>query len=247
MKTQIFTFVFNRPELLQKQIDCFNKFFVGEYEINVVCDYRDKQYVETFKNICNDNDVKFYSHKSETNLSPSAYHGSSVTWAYNEIMLKECLDDYVLIIDHDMFLIDRFNLIDYMKNYAVSGHLQQRGDVKYVWPGLTMLDISKIKDIQFNFLPCFAEGQMLDTGGGTYTLLKEVEFKPSGIEYPESFNSIELSTIDDGYGFELHLDQTFLHFRNACSWHDNYRVFENSRKNEVLNLMLNSFLEKNDL
>ena len=145
-----------------------------------------------------------------------------------------------------MFLIDEFNLIDYMKNYAVSGHLQQRGDVKYVWPGLTMLDISKVKDIQFNFLPCFAEGQMLDTGGGTYTLLKEVEFKPSGIEYPESFGSIELSTIDDGYGFELHLDQTFLHFRNACSWHNNYRVFENSRKNEVLNLMLNSFLD-NDL
>jgi hypothetical protein len=246
-KTQIFTFVFNRPDLLQKQINCFKKFFIGDCEINVVCDYRDEQYVETFKTICYDNGVKFYQHKSESNLSSSAYHGASVTWAYNKIMLKDCLDDYVLIVDHDMFLIDKFNLVDYMKNYAVSGSLQQRGDVKYVWPGLTMLDISKVKDIEFDFLPCVGDGQMLDTGGGTYALVKKVEFKPFGVEYPESFGSIELSTVDDGYGFELHLDQTFLHFRNACSWHNNYQVLENSRKNEVLNLMLNSFLDNEDI
>jgi len=246
-KTQIFTFVFNRPDLLQKQIDCFKKFFVGQYELNVVCDYREDTYVETFKTICVDNGIKFYPHKSEDNLSPSAYHGASVTWAYTELMLKEYSDDYALILDHDMFLVDEFNLCNHMEDYAVSGCLQERADVKYVWPGLTILDLDAVKDIQFDFLPCIGDGQMLDTGGGTYTLLKEVSFKPSYVEYPESFSSINLATVDDGYGFELHLDQTFLHFRNACSWHDNYKVLDNSRKLGVLNLMLSSFLEDDDI
>ncbi len=245
--TQIFSFVFNRPDLLQKQIDCFKKFFSGDYEINVVCDYRDKKYLKEFETICSDNDVRFYSHKSDKNMSPSGYHGATITWAYNEIMLKEYADDYALIVDHDMFLIDEFNLVDYMKGYDVSGCYQSRENVEYVWPGLTILDISKTKDIEFDFHPCFAEGQMLDTGGGTYALLKEVSFKPSHVEYPESFGTIDLSSVDDGYGFELHLDQTFLHFRNACSWHDNFNVLENSRKNEVLNLMLNSFLGDEDI
>lgn len=245
-KTQIFTFVFNRPDLLQKQIDCFKKFFVGDYEINVVCDYRDDQYVETFKTICADNDVKFYPHKSKSNLSPSAYHGASVTWAYNEIMLKDCLDDYILTVDHDMFLIDKFNLLDYMKNYPVSGHLQERGDVKYVWPGLTMLDISKVKDIQFNFLPCFAEGEMLDTGGGTYALLKEFEFKPSGIEYPDFYNGIDLKddALTGGFGFELLCDGVFLHSRNACNWHNGF-IVQDSMKSNILYKMLSDIIDDN--
>lgn len=247
MKTQIFTFVFNRTDLLQKQIDCFKKFFIGEYELNVVCDYRDEEYVEIFKTICIDNGIKFYPHKSESTQNPSAYHGASVTWAYKEVMLKECINDYVLIVDHDMFLIDDFNLFDYMKGYDVSGCHQRRGDVQYIWPGLTILDMDKVKDIEFDFHPCIIDGQMLDTGGGTYALVKEVKFKPYNIEYPESFGSIELSVVDDGYGFELHLDQSFLHFRNACSWHNNYQVLQNSRKNEVLNIILNSFLDNEDI
>lgn len=246
-KTQIFTFVFNRPDLLQKQIDCFKKFFVGKQQINVVCDYRDNQYLHQFEKICKDNSVKFYPHKSESNLSPSAYHGASVTWAYNEIMLKEHSEDYALLVDHDMFLIDEFDLAEHLGDHAVSGCLQEREDVKYVWPGLTILDLFKVKDVQFDFLPCLGDGQMLDTGGGTYALLKEVSFKPSYVEYPETFSAIDLATVDEGYGFELHLDQTFLHFRNACSWHDNYQVLENSRKFEVLNLMLNSFLDDDDI
>lgn len=241
MKTQIFSFVFNRPDLLQKQIDCFEKFFDGDYEINVVCDYRDKKYLKKFETICSDNNVKFYSHKSNSNTSPSGYHGGTITWAYNEIMLKEYPNDYVLIVDHDMFLIDNFNVVDHMKGYDVSGCHQRRGKVEYVWPGLTILDMSKVKDIEFDFYPCVADGEMLDTGGGTHTLLKKVSFKPSEVEYPESFGAIDLSTVDDGYGFELHLDQTFLHSRNASNWHNNY-ILSDKQKTYVLEQILKDFL-----
>lgn len=241
MKTQIFTFVFNRPDLFKKQVEFFKKYFVGEYQLNAVCDYRDDKYLNQFKELCEEEGVSFYSHKSQDNLSPSFYHGLSVTWAYENVMIKKCLNDYVLLVDHDMFLIDEFNLEEYMEGFDLSGCSQSRGNINYVWPGLTILNISKVKNISFNFLPCTIDGEQLDTGGGTYFLLKELAFKPSQVEYPDTFNGINLLENDEGYGFELHLDQKFLHFRNACSWHNNYNTSKKSKKVEILDFILNSF------
>lgn len=243
-KTQIFTFTFNRPDLLQKQIACFKKFFVGEYEINVVCDYRDDRYLNSFEQICKKENINLYKHKSEDEIQgPSAYHGSTVTWAYKEIILKNHIDEYALIVDHDMFLIDEFDIESSMQNYDVRGCLQNRGKIKYVWPGLTILDVASIKDIGFDFLPCVVNGEMLDTGGGTYNLLNKASFGEFDVVYPESFNDLNLSVFDEGYGFELHMDGKFLHSRNACGWHNGYEVLQYSVKNEVFNLMVDSFLD----
>jgi hypothetical protein len=118
------------------------------------------------------------------------------------------------------------------------GVLNVGGDITYVWPGLTILNIAKTIGISFNFLPCSVGKEQLDTGGGTYLLLKELTFKPTQIIYPKILNGLDLLKNDEGYGFELHLDQKFLHFRNACSWHKNYIVFEKSNKNEALDHIL---------
>jgi len=242
MKTQIFIFTFNRPDFFKRQVNLFKKYFVGKYQLNVVCDYRDEEYLNQFKSMCEEEDILFYPHKSQDNLSPSFYHGSAVTWAYENIVLKKYLNDYVLFIDHDMFLIDKFNLEEHMEGFDVSGCMQSRGNINYIWPGLTILNVSKTKSIQFNFLPCNIENEQLDTGGGTHFLLKELKFKPSMIEYPDTFNGLNLLNNDDGYGFELHLDQKFLHFRNACSWHNYYNVSQKSNKLQTLDFILNCFV-----
>ena len=238
MKTQIFTFVFNRPDLFKKQIEFFKRNFVGEYQLNAVCDYRIERYLNQFKEMCEEEGVSFYPHRSPDNLSPSFYHGLAVTWAYENVMLKECPNDYALIVDHDMFLIDKFNLEEYMNGFDVSGCAQDRGNITYVWPGLMVIDIAKTKDISFNFLPCSVGKEQLDTGGGTYLLLGELNFKPSSIGYPDTYNGLDLLKNDEGYGFELHLDKKFIHFRNACSWHNNYNVSEKSDKINALDYIL---------
>ena len=243
MKTQIFTFVFNRPDLLVKQIGCLKKFLIGDYNINVVCDYREDTHISEFQKICEDLKINFYKHESENGSNPSYYHGYSVTWAYENIMLKNYSEDYALILDHDMFLIDSFDVSKQIEDYAISGCIQTRENVNYIWPGLIILNLQQVKDTLFDFLPCIVNNQMLDTGGGTHHLLENLPFKPSDVEYPDSFDQIDLTTIDEGYGFELHMDQKFFHYRNACGWHNSYQVIENSRKNQVLNLILDSILE----
>ena len=49
MKTEIFFFVYNRTDLLPKQIECYRKFFKGEYNLNVVCDYREEQFYDIMR------------------------------------------------------------------------------------------------------------------------------------------------------------------------------------------------------
>ena len=58
------------------------------------------------------------------------------------------------------------------------------------------------------------------------------------IEYPDEYDGVDLKEVDDGYGFELHLNQKFLHFRNACGWHKGFDVSKVSVKKNTLNVML---------
>jgi len=41
---------------------------------------------------------------------------------------------------------------------------------------------------------------------------------------------------------ELHLDGKFLHFRNACNWHNGLKVVDN-HKTTVLHTILGDFIE----
>ena len=67
MKTEIFFFVYNRTDLLPKQIECYRKFFKSEYNLNVVCDYREERYydimhspyVDEFEEICREKELIF--------------------------------------------------------------------------------------------------------------------------------------------------------------------------------------------
>ena len=87
---------------------------------------------------------------------------------------------------------------------------------------------------------------MLDTGGGTYKLLRAgLKFRDTGYDYPDEYNGIDLKDpeLTGGYGFELHLNQKFLHFRNACSWHNGFKD-DSQKKTEVLFKMLSDLIDE---
>ena len=245
MKTEIFTFVFNRPDILDYQIKSIKKFFVGDFDINVVYDTRDNQYFDEFRKICEDNSTNFYNHISKHGQSPSQYHGESVQWVYDNLIINTKGNFIGMFLDHDMFLIDKFNLVEELEKYDVAGCLQTRKNIKYFWPGIFMFKKSSVENIKFDFYPQTVDGQMLDTGGGTYKLLayESIKFLDTGVEYPEEYNDIDLTdeSVVGKYGYELHYRGKFLHFRNACNWHNNY-VTEDGNKTEVLKKILGDFL-----
>ena len=52
MKVKIFTFAFNRPDILQYQINSFKKHIEDDLEFHVVYDTRDNEHLESFSKIC---------------------------------------------------------------------------------------------------------------------------------------------------------------------------------------------------
>ena len=247
MKVKVFTFVFNRPDILQYQIDCFKNYLKDDYEFNVVYDTRDSEFLEQFQDICNRNGVTLHHHISQPGNTPSFYNSDAIQWTYNNVIIKDEKDCFVVILDHDNFLIESFSINDFMKKCDLAGCVQTRGSVEYVWQGLIFFRKSSIAQENFDFYPQEVEGQLLDSCGGTYKLIRnpKIRFIPTSVEYPDNYGSIDLkdsSSSNGGYEMELHLDGKFLHFRNACNWHNGLKVVD-TEKTLVLHTILKDFIE----
>lgn len=247
MKVKVFTFVFNRPDILQYQIDCFKNYLKDDYEFNVVYDTRDSEFLEQFQDICDRNGVTLHHHISQPGNTPSFYNSDAIQWTYNNVIIKDEKDCFVVILDHDNFLIESFSINDFMKKCDLAGCVQTRGSVEYVWQRLIFFRKSSIAQENFDFYPQEVEGQLLDSCGGTYKLIRnpKIRFIPTSVEYPDNYGSIDLkdsSSSNGGYEMELHLDGKFLHFRNACNWHNGLKVVD-TQKTLVLHTILKDFIE----
>jgi len=247
MKVKVILSTFNRSDLLPIQIKSIQKHLKNDYEIIVIHDSRNNEFVSEFKEICDEHHLKLYHHDSVVGKTPSLYHGETIQWAYDNIVKQSCTYDLTLILDHDMFLIDDINLVEYIGDNDISGCHQTRGPVEYIWSGLVMFKYQSIKDIKFDFLPGVCDGELLDTGGGTHSILKTkgIKYKPTGCEYPDTYKDLDLldEKINLGFGFELHLDGKFLHYRNACGWHNNLKKPSgDDNKKKVLHTILKDFI-----
>jgi glycosyltransferase involved in cell wall biosynthesis len=243
MKVKIILSTFNRPDLLPIQIKSLQKNLKNDFEILILHDSRDNQYVKEFQEICNEFKLKFYHHVSYPGKDPSRYHGECIQWAYDTIVKQECVNDITLILDHDMFLLEEFDIINFLGDFDISGRHQSRESVEYIWPGLIMFKYNSIKDIKFDFYPGVYFGQMLDTGGGTCAILRTngIKYRPIECEYPERYCNINLLGEENnlGFAFELHLNKKFLHFRNACGWHNNMQIVDDDHnKKKILQHIL---------
>lgn len=247
MKVKVILSTFNRPDFLSYQIKCIQKYLINDHEIIVFHDSRDYEYVDEFQKICEIHDILFYHHTSDYGKNPSVYHGESIQSAYDTVIKNECIDDLILILDHDMFLLEELDLVEYCEGFDICGTYQRRGSVEYVWPGLVAFKYQSIKDIDFNFLPGRYFGETLDTGGGTCYILRSenIKYKPIDSEYVYTYHDNDLSDeeINLGFEFELHLKGKFLHYRNACGWHNNMKkVFNDDNKKNVLESILKDFI-----
>lgn len=234
---KVFLFVFNRPDILRNQVRCLRKWVKNPIEIIIIQNRHHHTYDEEFFSISNELGIQLYQNTSLGNLVPSQYHANSLQFAYNNFIDD---GDIVLFLDHDMFAIDEIDLIDYLDGYDVAGLYQQKGHVKYIWPGIMLFRYSSVKQIDLNFSPQICDNQILDSGGGTYKLFQnKLKIKDTGIDYPDSYEEHSLDGLT--YPFELHMDQKFLHMRNASQWDNKFIIIDNDKTN-ILEMILENFL-----
>jgi len=253
MTIQVFTTVVNRPNFVEIQQKLFQKFLKDEYQFHVVDDSVDEDISKQFKSLCLNNDIIYYKKPSITvPMNPAQSCAAAVQWTYDNIIVKKYSEDIVFFCDSDMFLLEEFNIAEYMKDTVISGLPQTREHVKYMWNGIMFFDMKKIFQIDpdLDFSDGIVEGVLTDVGGHMYLYFKKnnVIMKETDVQYPTHFNDIELqdSDITAGYNFELHLDGKFLHYRAATNWHSNwkgsYDPLENKTKifNKIIGEILNA-------
>jgi hypothetical protein len=250
----IFTSVVNRPDFVLLQDQLFQKFLTDEYQFHIVDDAVDSTISEQFKQICLENNFSYYKKPERTVvLNPAQACADTVQWTYDNIIKINHKKDIVFFCDSDLFLIDEFNIEEYMRDALIAGLPQKRGKVTYMWNGIMFFNMSQIKDLDIDFSDGIVEGEMTDVGGHTYHYFKKnnIEMKKTDQEcpvYPTHFNEIDLQNeeVTKGYNFELHLDSKFIHYRAATNWHSNWRGSQDplQQKTEIFNQIIKSILDE---
>lgn len=249
----IFTSVVNRPDFIVLQDQLFKKFLKNEYQFHVVDDSIDENISSQFKEICELRNIEYYKKPERTvQMNPAQACADTVQWSYDNIIRKNHRNDIVFFCDSDLFLIDEFDIEEYMSDAIIAGLPQKRGVVTYMWNGIMFFNMPKIQDLNIDFSEGVVEGEMTDVGGYTYYYFKKnnIEMKKTDEEfplYPTHFNDIEIQNdqVTKGYNFELHLDGKFLHYRAATNWHSNWRDSNDPLVNKtiVFNQIMENILQ----
>jgi len=247
----IFTSVVNRPDFILLQDKLFQKFLKNEYHFHVVDDSIEQTISEQFYNICSENGFSYYKKPERTvQMNPAQACADTVQWTYNTLIKENHKNDIVFFCDSDLFLIDEFDIIEYMSDAIIAGLPQYRGSVTYMWNGIMFFNMPMMGDLDINFSDGVVENEMTDVGGHTYYYFKKnnIQMKETDVQYPTHYYDIELQNeeVTRGYNFELHLDGKFLHYRAATNWHTNWRGSQDplTYKTKIFNQIMETVFEE---
>lgn len=247
----IFTSVVNRPDFVLLQNKLFQKFLKNDYQFHVVDDSIDQTISEKFDTICSENGFSYYKKPERTvQMNPAQACADTVQWTYDTLIKENHKNDIVFFCDSDLFLIDEFDIVEYMNDAIIAGLPQYRGSVTYMWNGIMFFNMSMMKDLNINFSDGVIENELTDVGGHTYYYFKKnnIQMKEMDVQYPTHYYDIELQNeeVTRGYNFELHLDGKFLHYRAATNWHTNWRGSEDplTYKTKIFNQIMKTVFEE---
>lgn len=245
----IFTSVVNRPDFVELQQKLFKKFLKNEYQFHIVDDSIIESIESEFQSVCFENGLKYYKKPPRASaMNPAQACADTVQWTYDNIICKNHSEDIVFFLDSDMFLIDEFDIEEYMEDAIISGLPQVRGHVTYMWNGIMFFNMPMIEDKNIDFSDGTVEGHMTDVGGMTYWYFKKtgIKMKETDVQYPTHYNDIDLQKDAGGYNMELHLEGKFLHYRAATNWHSNWRGLDDPLvgKTKVFKQIMESILSE---
>jgi hypothetical protein len=223
----------------------------NDYQFHVVDDSIDQTISEQFDTICSENGFSYYKKPERTvQMNPAQACADTVQWTYDTLIKENHKNDIVFFCDSDLFLIDEFDIVEYMNDAIIAGLPQYRGSVTYMWNGIMFFNMSMMEDLNINFSDGVIENELTDVGGHTYYYFKKnnIQMKEMDVQYPTHYYDIELQNeeVTRGYNFELHLDGKFLHYRAATNWHTNWRGSEDplTYKTKIFNQIMKTVFEE---
>jgi|GEM_PF-326431 len=203
----IITHSYNRPDFIEIQHKTFKKFMLDDYEFVVFNDARDHNIREQIRQVCSKYALRCIDIPQEIHDRPYLQRQSNDNYndysarAANVIQYSLDVEGFdhngmVMIIDSDMFLVEKFSVTHYLGTYDLAGLPQNRKNehqtIDYIWNGLLFFNMSTLPDKRaLNFNCGWVEGVLTDTGGYTYYYFQKnphVRFKSiDGLLYLKDF------------------------------------------------------------
>lgn len=208
MTTKIYSIHFNKPQYIKAQLNSFKLFFKKDFSFTVINNSPDESMKEQIEKEAKALGVE---HVDTNNIRTSDYTRSHIN-ALNNFVLNLKEGDDVILIDHDIFLIDTFNDNEY-NQYDLAFLPQARGKTNYPWPGLMIFNNIKYKN-DMNLDCGVVNNDVCDSGGKFYYYLQK--YKDLKIKY------ITERRENEGENFVEILDDVFLHLKSGSGWNENY-------------------------
>jgi len=239
----IFTTCDKRPEFIEWQVRTFAKFLTDSYELNILNNGSSPELAARIASECERLCVKHHRVENPRYDDPNMACAHPLQWCWNTIIPKTDYD-YIVIIDSDMFLLQEFSIIDYLKGFDIAAVKQRRGDAKYIWPGLMFINRTTLPDQpSVSFMYGIVAGSRVDPGGYFHHyFLKHPEVKLRNILHTSHIHSKNnnLSVIprelrdsyDEEFCLELY-EHSFLHYGRSSNW-DNMDATYHIRKTKFV-------------
>lgn len=170
---KICTYVDKRTDFIRIQARAFKTFFKDDYEYIVFNNASDESpggMRDQITNVCQEQGVRCIRVQNRNHNTANEAHAAALNWSYREVILKEAIPDYLFIVDFDTVLLRDFSVAKYLEGYDITGIWQGRGtpehEIKYLWPGMLMLNMKTLPNKETIDLYCgHVDGIGVDVGG----------------------------------------------------------------------------------
>jgi len=225
---KIYTFADKRPDFIQKQKMLFEKFVEDEYEFIIVNSASNLSLKKQIFLECEKLHLKCLDYPEINTYPPQPACSMPIQWCWDNFIADD-KSNLNMIIDSDMFIINKFNVHEYSKKYDICADYDKRAHVNYLWNGLMIFTENLKERKKLNFSEGVVDGVITDVGGNLYHYLNE--FNPL-VKHIENVGYIctknentsflpkeMLAMYDDSYLCEF-FEQTFFHYRAGSNWNN---------------------------
>ena len=222
--TAVIIIFYNNTDFLLRQHEHLSLFMKDEYKLIVIDNSSDPVAAAGMKHHADEKGLEYVRTQSSSK-NGSASHAFALCFAYQKYVNKF---EYILLLDHDAFLIKPLSAIETLADKSIAGLGQIRNGEKYFWPGCCMFKTSIPMDFSIS------EGK--DTGGNTSKAIQSVG-EENCIFFDEVYVQNEGFNKSQYNFYALLSNGTFLHFINGSNWANS--TDNEERLNSLFNVLEN--------
>jgi len=178
-KVAVITIAFNKPELVESQILCFQKNVSSDSYLIIADNSLDQKARQAILALCQKNNVGYISLPPNPRKQINLSHSIALNWVYYNLIQK--IKPYGFgFVDHDLFPLQSTNIKEILEKHSLYGLYQERQKTNlkawYLWAGFSFFRYSYLKEVgahdKMNFSSVIVstwQGFLeLDTGGGNW-------------------------------------------------------------------------------